>query len=536
MLSGDAEAGADVVVVGCGPVGQLTAILLGTRGWRVVVVERWPEPYPLPRAVTFDHEAARLLAAAGLGDRLGEISEAAREYEWRNAAGQVLLRFEWDRPGISGWPWSSMFSQPRLEALLAERMVQIDGLRVRPGLEVVGVVQSEHRAEVTVRDAAGHLDVISASYVIGCDGANSTVRRHMTATVTDLGFRYDWLIVDVVPDHEGEWTPSNLQICDPLRPTTVVSGGPGRRRFEFMRLPHETAKWLDQAETAWSLIEPWGLTPSNAVLERHAVYTFQARWADQWRDGRLLLAGDAAHLMPPFAGQGMCSGLRDAANLAWKLDLVLARRAVPELLDSYTVERSAHVQQAIQTSIQLGKVICVLDDAAAAERDQAMGAATGGTVVDTIPDAALSAGVLHCGPDGTPGPAAGELSPQGHVSWNGAAGPFDQVVGTGFVIAALFDPAEALTDQHLAFCTAIGARLVRLAATGKPVPGAVTDSDGVYHALLNGTGRTAVIVRPDFYVFGTATADDLGDLVDDLRDRLTGRPADRPPASDLLKR
>ncbi|MFB4320483.1 tryptophan-rich sensory protein [Actinomadura sp. 21ATH] len=184
--------------------------------------------------------------------------------------------------------------------------------------------------------------------------------------------------------------------------------------------------------------------------------------------------------------------------MAWKLDLVLARRAVPELLDSYTVERSAHVQQAIRTSVELGKVICVLDRAAAAERDQAMGAAAGGTVVDTVPDAALTAGVLRRGPGGTPVPAAGELSPQGHVTWNGAAGPFDQVVGTGFVIAALFDPAEALTEDHLAFGAAIGARLVRLAAPGEPVPGAVTDSDGVYHALLNGTGRTAVIIRPDF--------------------------------------
>jgi 2-polyprenyl-6-methoxyphenol hydroxylase-like FAD-dependent oxidoreductase len=196
-----------------------------------------------------------------------------------------------------------------------------------------------------------------ARFVVGCDGANSFVRPHLGASVTDLGFFFDWLIVDVIPHRPAVWTPLNVQICDPARPTTLVSGGPGRRRWEFMRLPGEPIEELNSEDTAWRLLAPWGVTPDNAALERHAVYRFQARWVDTWRHGRLLLAGDAAHQMPPFAGQGMCSGLRDATNLAWKLDLVLAGRAPAGVLDTYPSERIPQVQAMIDFSMELGRVI-----------------------------------------------------------------------------------------------------------------------------------------------------------------------------------
>src|SRR4029079_4766757 len=182
------------------------------------------------------------------------------------------------------------------------------------------------------------------------------------------GFFFDWLIVDVVCRERRTWTPINLQICDPKRPTTLVSGGPGRRRWEFMRLPGESLADLNNETTAWRLLEPWGLTRANATLERHAVYTFQARWVDDWWKGRLLLAGDAAHQMPPFAGQGMCSGIRDAANLAWKLAAIIHGSARDSILDSYQIERISHVRATIVFSMALGKVICIADPAEAAAR------------------------------------------------------------------------------------------------------------------------------------------------------------------------
>src|SRR5262249_51293778 len=150
--------------------------------------------------------------------------------------------------------------------------------------------------------------------------ANSVVRELAGVSMTDLGFSYEWLLCDVRLHEPRTFVPTNLQLCDPARPTTLVGSGPGRRRWEFMRLPEESSAEFDTVSTAWRLLVPHGVTPGTATLLRSGSYRSRAVWADQWRVGRVLLAGDAAHLMPPFAGQGMCSGIRDASNLAWKLD------------------------------------------------------------------------------------------------------------------------------------------------------------------------------------------------------------------------
>jgi len=308
----------DVAIVGYGPVGQLLAILLGQRGRRVAVLERWPRAYPLPRAVHFDHEVARVLQSAGVADALADRVEPADLYEWRNAAGEILLRIGRDAEhSVSGWPESSMFCQPELEAILDARARALPSVRVERGCEVDGVRAAAEHVELQAKTETSERVALRARYAVGCDGANSFVRGKMGSAWSDLGFYFDWLVVDVLPHAPRPWNPPNWELCDPARPTTLVSGGPGRRRWEFMRLPGETIEELDREETAWRLLAPWDVHPANARLERHAVYTFRARWADAWRRDRLLLAGDAPHLMPPFAGQGMCSGMRDAANLAW---------------------------------------------------------------------------------------------------------------------------------------------------------------------------------------------------------------------------
>lgn len=366
----------DVAIVGYGPVGQLLAILLGQRGWRVGVFEKQPAAYPLPRAVHFDHEIGRILQAAGIADEVRGRTESSDVYEWRNATGATLLRFESRAAGLSGWPDANMFAQPEIERLLDQRARTIPTVVVRRGGEVVGIDADAAGVRLTIAAADGARDDVFAQYVVGCDGANSFVRGALGATVTDLGFFFDWLIVDVLPNAPKVWRPLNVQVCDPVRPTTLVSGGPGRRRWEFMRLPGEELDELNRAEAAWRLLAPWDVTPENARLERHVVYRFQARWVDTWRKGRLLLAGDAAHQMPPFAGQGMCSGLRDAANLAWKLDLILGGTCSETLLDTYATERIPHVSAIIDFSMALGKVICIADPVEAAARDAVMVSAT----------------------------------------------------------------------------------------------------------------------------------------------------------------
>ncbi len=500
---------ADIVIVGYGPVGAALAILLAQAGHRVVVLERWLAPFPLPRAVHFDHEAGRILQSCGIGSDLRDISEPAEVYEWRNAAGTTLLRFGRIGTGTSGWPESSMFNQPALEALLDRRAADLSGIDVRRGVEVVDVEQSGSGVVVSGTMAGGRSVEVRSPYAIGCDGANSTIRRLLELPVTDLGFLYDWLIVDVVLDQPRVFDPLNLQVCDPARPTTAVSGGPGRRRWEFMRLPDETIADLDSEATAWTLLAPWDVTPDNARLERHAVYTFNARYAECWRTGRVLLAGDAAHQMPPFAGQGMCSGLRDAANLAWKLDLVLTGRAADSLLDTYPVERIPDAKGAIEFSMALGRVICVPDFAEAAVRDAAMSSAVGNELAPAPDLAPILVGLMHHST-----PHAGGCSPQPMVGHNGIRVLFDDAVGAGWRLTTC--DVTQLDGELVAWFESIGGRTISLSGLD-----AITDVDGAYAEWFSTHNTSWTLQRPDFRLYGTAdNAADAEGLLRHLRDQL----------------
>jgi 2-polyprenyl-6-methoxyphenol hydroxylase-like FAD-dependent oxidoreductase len=484
----------DVAVVGAGPVGLVLAVLLGQRGRTVTVLEQWPEPYPLPRAVHFDHEVGRILQACGIGAEVRAVSEPAEVYEWRNGRGTTLLRFGRIGVAASGWPFSSMFCQPDVERILRERVDALPTVTVRRGTRVDGIEQ--HDDGVTVTHTEGRL---RAGYVVGCDGAGSTVRELLGVPVDDRGFHHDWLIVDLVLAEPRVFDPINVQVCDPERPTTAVSGGPGRRRWEFMRLPHETLADLGTVERAWELLAPWDVHPGNATLERHAVYTFQARVAERWQVGRALLAGDAAHLMPPFAGQGLCAGLRDAANLAWKLDLVLDGRADPALLATYDEERRPSATAAVDLSIELGKVICVPDPVEAAARDEAMAGAWDGGVAEAPGLPGITAGVVRAGD-----PLAGTLLPQADLGGR----LFDDVHGAGWRLVTV---ADAPLDPDLA------AWFATIGGTVVPTP-----ELGDWFARHD---VACALQRPDFHLFGTATdADGTDAMLADLRRQIRSTP------------
>ncbi|HEX4466665.1 MAG TPA: bifunctional 3-(3-hydroxy-phenyl)propionate/3-hydroxycinnamic acid hydroxylase [Solirubrobacteraceae bacterium] len=514
----------DIAIVGCGPVGLLAAILLGRLGHSVGLFERQLAIYPRPRAVHYDDEIARVFQRIGIGGELAAITEPASTYEWRNAGGETLLMLDRSRPGPSGWPAATMFTQPQLELLLEQTAAEEPSVELHRGWEVEGLSDSGESIEIALRAVGVREDVnsgraegliaahssaatqsVSARYAIGCDGAASIVRGHMDTGIEDLGFAFDWLIADTVPRDPALLAGVNLQICDPARPTTLVSGGPGRRRWEWMLLPGETRRDVETEQFVWGLLERSGIGKRDVELERHTVYTFRARWAKRWRDGRLLLAGDAAHLMPPFAGQGMCSGIRDAMTLSWHLDLVLRDLAHPDTLDSYTSERRAHLQHAIAVSVELGKVICIADEADAGARDEVLlGAreAAGGAAVPEPPAPSLGPGIRDhaAGEEPAGADAAGSLFPQGRVAIDGTVGLLEDRLSppSGFVIYAFGAEPETLLDAaEAAAIGTLGCSFVRVDPA--------EDIDGVYEAWFTTHACDVALVRPDFYVFGTAS-------------------------------
>lgn len=513
---------ADVAIVGAGPVGTLLAILLARRGKRVTLIERWSQHYALPRAVTYDHEIARILATLGIdSENDPAISFHDELYYWKTRDRQDLQIVDWQSQSASGWRVRYWFNQPMMEQRLLAIAAGLPEITLLRGWQGIGLQQDATGVTLSLQrnpeecgpDAESRS--LRARFVAGTDGANSFVREALGIENEDRGYFFDWLILDMIPHFDyvasrgGE--PAQWQLCDPARPTTIVPGGPGpvpggpaRRRWEFMVLPGESAHDLQKPERAWELLAPWGLTPDNATLERSAVYRFQARWARQWHKGRCLIGGDAAHLMPPFAGEGMCAGIRDAVAMAWRLNGILEGRFGLDVLDSYTSERIAHARHYIDFSQELGQIICIADETTAADRDARMIAdlaARGGTPVPT--DICQLGQGAWCADS----PHAGELSVQGVVERDGRKGRFDQVVGQGWVLLGHgVDPLAALTETQRRQLARLEGTGIRLAAAGDT--GDAVDVEGTMGRWLDRIGARYVLIRPDFYVALTADSPD----------------------------
>ncbi|HEX4188626.1 MAG TPA: bifunctional 3-(3-hydroxy-phenyl)propionate/3-hydroxycinnamic acid hydroxylase [Solirubrobacteraceae bacterium] len=515
----------DVAIVGYGPVGQALAALLGRAGHRVGVFERYREIYRLPRAVHLDHEIMRLLQELDLAEPLAAEMIPVHDYQWFGADGEPLLRFDVGGLAPSGWETDYMFFQPELERAVDRHACAERGVSIERGWVAEGLTQTDSGARLLLRrcveEEAGRLALtgearsVSARWLIGADGANSLVREAAGIGRRDLGFQERWLVVDTEPNDMEALAnlPIASQRCDPSRPTTIVQSGPSHRRWEFMLLPGEQPSDFEDPDRVWALLEPW-YRPEDGALTRSAVYEFRSMLADQMRTGRVLLVGDAAHLTPPFLGQGLCSGLRDAANVAWKLDLVLRGIASEELLDTVDPERQPQNEAIIRLAIELGRVLCQLDPQLAAERDEMLRQA------DPPPAPALpplGGGALHGA--GEADPLAGRLSVQGLVARAGHEGRFDDVVGRGFqLIVAGGDPLAALDAERRRLVELLD---VRVATLDADAPQGVRDLDGRLTGWLSAHQAHAVIVRPDFYVFGSAAAaEELPGLLDDLTSQL----------------
>jgi 3-(3-hydroxy-phenyl)propionate hydroxylase len=348
-----------VVIVGAGPTGITAATLLAQYGVQCVVLERWEDVYPKPRAVHADDEVCRILARVGVYDEFAAVSRPALGLRLLDPKMRILAEFRRDpKNGLHGFPQANMFDQPELEALLRANLKNQPGVMLRADVEVTHVTQVDPgRVRVQFTDrASGAQHVIDAAYVLGCDGANSMVRTAIGATMTDLHFEQRWLVIDVDTDAPLRQWEGVHQVCDPVRAGTYMRVSETRYRWEFQLLGDETAANYQSVGDILPLISPWlaGTSAEQLTLVRVTNYTFRARLADRWRDRNVFILGDAAHLTPPFVGQGMAAGLRDAMNLAWKLAGVLSGSLPEAVLDTYQQERKPHARTMIYVAVSVG--------------------------------------------------------------------------------------------------------------------------------------------------------------------------------------
>jgi 3-(3-hydroxy-phenyl)propionate hydroxylase len=349
-----------VVIVGAGPVGVTAATLLGQYGVDCLVLDRWDGVYPQPRAVHLDDEIYRVLVRLGIAEQFAAVSRPTRGLQLIDRNHRVFAVF--DRAGDHGrhgHPRANMFDQPELEQLMRTNLKDQTTVILRGNVEVTDLAQDGHgrvRVDFTDRLTGEHESVL-ATYVLGCDGANSVVRTAIGATMEDLKFEQRWLVIDVASTIELDQWEGVHQVCDPERAATYMRIGDTRYRWEFRLLPGETAADFESIESLQPLIGPWvdGIPCDQLELVRVAEYTFRAQLADRWRDRNVFLLGDAAHLTPPFVGQGLCAGIRDSMNLSWKIAGVLSGDLPESVLDTYEVERKPHAR----ALIQLAKVIGV---------------------------------------------------------------------------------------------------------------------------------------------------------------------------------
>lgn len=482
----------DVAIAGFGPVGAVAAALLGQAGLSVYACDRLPGVYEIPRAIALDHEIMRVFQQLGLVDAIAPHCEPFTPSEYYGTEGQLIRRMTMvDPPYPQGYTPSMVFTQPAMERALRARVAELANVRVELGVELKAVDAGPSSVALQVADGAGAVHTVRAKYAMACDGGSSTVRAQLDLPLEDLDFDEPWLVVDVLVNERGlaKLPPVSVQYCEPERPCTLVIGPKNHRRWEISLMPGEDPRQAATPERTWELLARW-LAPEDGTLWRQASYRFHALVAERWRAGRVFLAGDAAHMQPPFLGQGMCQGIRDAVNLSWKLAAVLrgevAGAAAEALLDSYGAERKAHVRDLTSRLKGVGAVICERDPAKARARDAQLLAACDGVVQDTprqdiLPR--LEQGLLAAGA----GSGRGSLFPQPRMRASGAL--MDQAFGAGWrLVVADGDALPAPLPR--------GLRVIDLART--------PEAEGVVAQWMQRHACRAALLRPDHYVFGTA--------------------------------
>lgn len=534
----------DVVVVGAGPVGLTLANILGLQGVRTVVVEERDSLIDYPRGVGLDDEALRAFQSIGLIERILPHTVPNQILRFFDAKRRVLAEMA-PADARFGWPRRNGFVQPLVDAELLRGLDRFDYVDVCWERPMASCTQGRDAVQVEL-GGDGDPSTLRARYVVGCDGGRSTTRRLMGVSFDGTTSPTRWLVVDLANDPLGH--PNSEVGADPERPYASISIAHGIRRFEFMIHADESDEQAQDPEFLARMLAPFVPHPDRVDVIRRRIYTHHSRIAGEFRRGRLFLAGDAAHLMPVWQGQGYNSGIRDAANLGWKLAAVVNGQAGDALLDTYDVERRKHARAMIDLSTMVGRAISPTNRRIAALRDLAVRSAS---IVPSLKRYVLqmrfkpmpryeSGAVLHTAPDSP----VGTLFVQPRVDTRDRQNVLlDDVLGTGFAVLCWNNsPGKLLGAKAFADWQHVGARFVaarpstQLHWTGHDDPDVliVGDRDGDLKAWFDQHRESVLFLRPDRCIAAACIAQLAPDLSAELFDVLALTPGGNRVAGPVL--
>jgi len=519
----------DVAIVGYGPVGATLAGLLGKLDLSVAVFEKSMEIYPKPRAVGFDHDAMRLFQRLGISELIQPHIEPFREEIYVGADDRVLQHFKhMEKPYPLTWNPHFTCNQPSIEKVLRDANADLPNVHVSLGAEFIKFEQSLDHLELHIKGSNDQSSICKAKYLIGCDGASSPIRRQVGIGMENFDYDEHWIVVDMLVKEEflKQLPNVNVQYCKPQRPSTMICCPGNHRRWEFMTVPGDNLEEIVSENRIWELLKPW-INPSQAEIWRAAAYRFHALVANDWHDKRIFLAGDSAHQTPPFLGQGMCQGLRDAGNLAWKLKHVISNQADENLLKTYTQERRPNVLATTKLAKECGLIISERDPQKAIERDKKMLAENNGDTKfilrqELIPP--LDSGLIDLS-----SPLAGSVFPQPVVRiFDNSNILMDEVTQSCFRLVIL---EEKITKSELhkisqqAISSSIKIIILKpdgsCAAPTESSSIEVVETLGILRKWLNDAGCIGVIVRPDNYVYsGVVSSSNISNCMSALTGRL----------------
>ncbi|NMO17091.1 bifunctional 3-(3-hydroxy-phenyl)propionate/3-hydroxycinnamic acid hydroxylase [Pyxidicoccus fallax] len=512
----------DVIISGCGPVGALTGNLLGLMGVRTLLLERDVAPHGEPRAFSCDDEGLRIYQATGLLELLQKDMKETRFAEYVGGSGKRFAEVHTGQTdfGFGHTPlW--FFHQPLLEGALRDGFQRFPHVELRQGMAFESVEQDARGVTVRYREVAtGAVHSVRGRYLLACDGARSAVRKALGIEMSGKAYGEQWLAVSGTID--GPAPDLCRFVCDPKRPAFIATGARNQLRWEFMMMPGETREHLEKPETIAGLIAPY-VDPKRVRIERAQVYTFHCLNAARWRERNVFLLGDAAHTMPPFMGQGLVSGMRDAANLAWKLKRVLHGQASDSLLDSYEQERRPHVADVQKLCVNVGHLFMARNPVVATLRDVFM------RTVQRIPRVRRfiqgfefkqpplhAQGYYFGGPKVDPKAAEGSYFIQPKVRLeSGEEVLLDQTLGNDFTVLCRWDAPAAELAAARELAESLGGRLVTFRPaqqTPKAEAPAVVDVTGKLTEWFSRHAADVVVLRPDRFVFGAVKAQRLPEL------------------------